>query len=183
MEPKLTSVITLARSALAQSDSSPWWGVPVLAGAFTVLGAALSQAATLFLARAQTKREDLTRWHADRLKTYSMLLLALDKIHYNLISPSTPTIEPEEVFDAVEPAATTARLVAGPDVDKAISSTVTGLAEVADRGWDGYQSPSMDEIERRFGKLRRLMRAELGVKPSAGGPSSKGDGPPNLKDH
>jgi hypothetical protein len=40
---------------------------------------------------------------------------------------------------------------------------VTGLAEVADRGWGGDHSPSIDEMSRRITTARKLMRAELGV--------------------
>jgi hypothetical protein len=170
-------LITLAFNAASQSSNPPWWGVPVLAGIFTILGAALSQTATLFIDRARWKRDNVTRWHVDRLRVYSELLLALDKIYDALTGDTGPPIEPEEVFDAVQPAATTARLVASPDVDKAIWDTLTGLAEVADRGWGGDRSPSMEEMAKRFTKLRKLMRAELGVPPHGGGPFLTDDRP------
>jgi hypothetical protein len=175
METGPTSLTAFALSAVTSSASPPWWGVPVLAGIFTILGAALSQTTTLFLDRTKSRRDNATRWHADRLKAYSALLLALDKINFDLIASSTPHMEPEEVFDAVEPAATTARLVAGPHVDSAIWKTITGLAEIADRGWGDNRLQSMDEMQQRFTNLRNLMRAELGVPPSGGGPLPPGD--------
>lgn len=146
-----------------------------MAGIFVILGAVLSQTGTLLLDWAKSKRDNATRWHVDRLKSYSELLLTFDKIHYRLLDTSEPPIEPEDVFDAVEPAATTARLVAGPNVDAAIWSTLTGLAEVADRGWGGDHSPSMEEMLRRFTELRKLMRAELGVPQGGGGPFATRD--------
>jgi hypothetical protein len=155
----------LVLTSIVQNGGPPWWGVPVLAGAFTVLGAILSQTVTLLLARSQAKREDATRWHSNRLKAYSALLLRLNKVYDRLIfDEHAAPIEPEAVFDVVEPEATNARLLATPDVDRAISDIIGMLATVADRGWDNeLDHISMSDTQERLVNLRRLMRAELGV--------------------
>jgi hypothetical protein len=166
VERGLTSVVGFALVSTAQTGNSPWWGVPVLAGVFTVLGATLSQTVTLFLARSQAKRDDNTRWHSDRLKAYSTLLPAIDRIYTALVSEENygPPIEAEDVYDSLEPKATTARLIASPAVDKAIENVVSELATVAHHGW-GKGSDSINEMHERFVSLRKLMRAELGVRP------------------
>lgn len=42
-------MFAFASSVAASSNSPPWWAVSVLAGSFTVLGAALSQGTTFLL--------------------------------------------------------------------------------------------------------------------------------------
>jgi hypothetical protein len=147
--------------AALTADTSPWWGVPVLAGILTILGAALSQITTWLLDRARARRDAMTRWHSDRLEAYSAVLLALDKIFNKLVEDET-AVGPQQVFDAVEPQATRARLLAGPDVEAKIWSTITGLAQVADMGWRG-DSPSEDEMFDQIDELRNAIRVEIGV--------------------
>ena len=88
--------------------------------------------------------------------------MILDKTHNKLID-DPQALEPEEVFEVVEAPATRAKLLAGDEVDTAIWSTLTGLAEVADGGWNRADGPSVEEIFARFDRLRAGMRAELGV--------------------
>lgn len=161
-------MITTASSLIAQNSGPPWWGVSVLAGAFTILGAILSQTVTLLLARSQAKRDDATRWHAERLTAYSSLLPKLNNVFNRLVFEyDSAPIEPEDVFDAVEPEATNARLLATPEVDKAIADVIGKLATVADRGWDSSMDHiSMQAMQETLVTLRRLIRSELGVPPT-----------------
>jgi hypothetical protein len=134
--------------AAATADASPWWGVPVIAGIFTILGASLSQIVTWLLDRARARRDARTRWHSDRLDAYAATLLALDRIFTRLLEDET-ALGPQQVFDAVEPHATRARLLAGPAVEAKIWSTITGLAEVADMVAHRARRPSPDQPARR----------------------------------
>jgi len=48
---------------VAANTSAPWWGVPVIAGSFLVIGAALGFAFNWLLESRKAKREDKLRWH------------------------------------------------------------------------------------------------------------------------
>ena len=110
------------------------------------------------LAGSQAKRDDATRWHAERLTAYSSLLPKLNNVFNRLVFEyDSAPIEPEDVFDAVEPEATNARLLATPEVDKAIADVIGKLATVADRGWDSSMDhismQAMQETSRNFAKV------------------------------
>ena len=46
----------------------PWWGVSVVAGAFTVGGVVVAQVVAITPDRARARGEDARRWQADRRK-------------------------------------------------------------------------------------------------------------------
>lgn len=52
----------------------PWWAVPVLSGALTLLGVFSAQLVLIRNDRWKAKREDARRWHQDRLKLYLQLV-------------------------------------------------------------------------------------------------------------
>lgn len=56
------------------TSSSPWWGVPLITGAFVFLGVAVAQAVTLYLSRRSRQREDERRWDEERRRLYSDIL-------------------------------------------------------------------------------------------------------------
>lgn len=49
---------------------SSWWAVPVLSGILALAGLLLGQAVVIGNERWKAKREDLHRWHDERLKLY-----------------------------------------------------------------------------------------------------------------
>lgn len=55
----------LSGTALALTDSAPWWGVPLIAGGFLLLGGVLGFLLNRVQDRARTRREDALRWHDD----------------------------------------------------------------------------------------------------------------------
>lgn len=61
---------------LAQSatTTAPWWGVPALAGAFTVLGVGLSQGSTFLNNWLRNRREDTKERLAEQAATYARIL-------------------------------------------------------------------------------------------------------------
>ncbi|MCK1809935.1 MULTISPECIES: hypothetical protein [unclassified Micromonospora] len=53
-----------------QIMGSSWWAVPVLSGILALAGLLLGQAVVIGNERWKAKREDLHRWHDERLKLY-----------------------------------------------------------------------------------------------------------------
>jgi hypothetical protein len=159
MELHPTTALALLSSGVG-SGNAPWWGVSVLAGVFTLLGAGISQLTTWLLDRSRARRADATRWHRDRLEAYSVIMQKLDRIFSQLVDDEARTADPMSIYDAVEAAASHATLVAGRTVGEAISSTINLLASAADSGWtmDG-----VNEIDASLKRLRQLMRDELGI--------------------
>jgi hypothetical protein len=81
----------------AEAQSAPWWGVPLVAGLFTIVGIVAAQSATWIFDRRKARREDLTRWHVDRRQTYAHFLAALDRYQWFIVDECT---HPD--FDSVE---------------------------------------------------------------------------------
>lgn len=46
------------------------WGLPLVAGIFTLVGVVVAQIVTIVLDKVRTRREDERRWHADRRRVY-----------------------------------------------------------------------------------------------------------------
>lgn len=162
MVSNLASLSAVALSPSIGSIQSPWWGAPVLAGAFTILGASLSQIATLLLDRARARRDNETRWHSVRFENYSTLLAEIDKINYRLnLGPKT--IDIEQLFDNLNPIALKAILVSESYVAKAIDEILRALAFIAYEGLDHKDAPKLTQISSKIAELRRLMRSELGI--------------------
>src|ERR1700722_6654167 len=88
--------------ALSASSGAPWWGVSVLAGVFTVLGAALAQIVTWLLARAQAQRDNVARWHNDRLEAYSAALLLFSRIYNEVCEDRDKKITRRDISREVE---------------------------------------------------------------------------------
>ncbi|MEU4472487.1 hypothetical protein [Micromonospora sp. NPDC023888] len=64
----------------------PWWGVPVVAGVFTLIGVVAAQAVAVVLDRARAEREDAVRWHADSRRVYAAFLAQAHKIYVKVIA-------------------------------------------------------------------------------------------------
>jgi hypothetical protein len=56
----------------------PWWGVPLIAGAFALGGVVLAQVNAIVMDRVRVRREDARRWHDDRRAVYVRYLNATD---------------------------------------------------------------------------------------------------------
>lgn len=69
--------------AVAPGGSSPpWWGVPLVAGMFTLIGVIASQASSFLLERIKGRRERESRWIAERMEKCSRYL-ALCELYYS----------------------------------------------------------------------------------------------------
>jgi len=71
----------LARATLGAA-TAPWWGVPIVAGAFTLVGVALSQLAGYFSDKRRVERDDLRRWDGELRQVVvrcSQILLAIEE--------------------------------------------------------------------------------------------------------
>jgi hypothetical protein len=89
--------------------TAPWWGVPLIAGAFLVIGALLSYVLTNLNDRRREQREDSKKWH-DQLRSEAAQLISLAH-QIALEGPAlqearegakaTEGTEPEEKIDAL----------------------------------------------------------------------------------
>src|SRR5262245_45462964 len=61
-----------ATSAVFSSvmSTAPWWGIPVLAGAFAFFGVVLAQGVALWIDRRRRKDEAQRRWDRERQEIY-----------------------------------------------------------------------------------------------------------------
>ncbi|MFI7598991.1 hypothetical protein [Actinoplanes sp. NPDC049681] len=98
--------------AAAAANTSPWWGVPVIAGAFAILGVLATQMTTWLLDRRRSRREDLSRWHGDRRRSYAAYVAAMDEVYMRTSAYLTTLAQNNEsaparrsaALDAVRPA-------------------------------------------------------------------------------
>lgn len=73
---RLSQCLTCEPDTLrSMTATAPWWGVPVLAGGFTLLGVALSQLFTFLLEKTRAKRSEAQRWDADLRQLYARYLV------------------------------------------------------------------------------------------------------------
>jgi hypothetical protein len=64
---------------VAQAQTAPWWGVPLIAGLFTIIGVLTAQSVSWTLDRRKASRESAQRWLTDRRQLYAKFLLAAGK--------------------------------------------------------------------------------------------------------
>jgi hypothetical protein len=57
---------------------APWWGIPVVAGLFTLLGAALSQLVNYLIERGRRERQKAERWDQDLRECAARLLVLVN---------------------------------------------------------------------------------------------------------
>jgi hypothetical protein len=58
-------------TAMHMSEAAPWWGVPLIAGVFTIIGVAAAQFVAWTLDRRKADREREQRWLNDRRSVYA----------------------------------------------------------------------------------------------------------------
>lgn len=90
--------------------TAPWWGVPLIAGAFLVIGALLTYVLTNLNDRRKEQREDSQKWH-DQLRSEAAQLISL--VHQIALegpelqearegTKATEGMEPKETLDALD---------------------------------------------------------------------------------
>jgi hypothetical protein len=68
------------QAASEQTATTPWWGVSVIAGVFTVLGVLMSQLSTILLDRRRTMREQVQRWDVELRQLYARYLVEARRV-------------------------------------------------------------------------------------------------------
>jgi hypothetical protein len=63
--------------AAAATDPAPWWGVPVVAGAFLILGGLLTFVANWRIKGRELRQAEISRWDKDILDTSTKFLEGL----------------------------------------------------------------------------------------------------------
>jgi hypothetical protein len=61
---------TVPQTIVAAADAAPWWGIPVIAGCFLLVGATLAFLSTALSDRRKMKRDDLRQWDKDLRDLY-----------------------------------------------------------------------------------------------------------------
>jgi hypothetical protein len=70
--------------AAEAAAGAPWWGVPLIAGLFTILGVGAAQVVAWTMDKRKARREDERRWLQDRRQVYAAFLNAATKVHMAL---------------------------------------------------------------------------------------------------
>jgi len=153
----------------------PWWGVPLVSGAFAFVGVLLAQGVGLYSERRKTKREDERRWHAERRVVYAAftrgLRISLDSLINRfenkdgdkgtldyLNSPADPP-DLKSQIDEVE-------LLATKEVADAASSALRVIVAMQARLLSLNESQfnsALESAERRRNEFVKVARIELGI--------------------
>ena len=100
----------------------PWWGIPLIAIVFALLGAAVAQTATARDRYLRTRARRTRRWYDERKQAYVDLMAVFERVFYRLrITYAAPDAEPDPLLylDEVGPALMQVRLLASGPVRSA----------------------------------------------------------------
>jgi hypothetical protein len=100
----------------------PWWGLPLIAAVFALVGAAVAQFVTVRNAYARSRTRKTRRWYEERKAAYVNLLAVFERVVYRLRTTyATGDKEPDPLLylDEVGPALMHVRLLASGPVRSA----------------------------------------------------------------
>ena len=100
----------------------PWWGLPLTAAVFAVVGAAVAQFVTIRDNRLQRRVRRTRRWYEERKAAYVTLMVAFERVLYRLraaYAAGDRAPDPLVYLDEVGPALMQVRLLASGPVRSA----------------------------------------------------------------
>jgi hypothetical protein len=100
----------------------PWWGLPLIAAVFALLGAAVAQFVTVRGRQARNRNRRTRRWYDERKAAYVDLMAVFERVYYRLRATyAAGASEPDPLvyFDEVGPALMQVRLLASGPVRSA----------------------------------------------------------------
>ena len=100
----------------------PWWGLPLIAAAFALLGAAVAQLVTIRNEHSGIQARKTARWYEERTTAYVALLAAFERSTVRLRTGFAAGItepDPMHYLDEVGPALMQVRLLASAPVRSA----------------------------------------------------------------
>jgi hypothetical protein len=100
----------------------PWWGLPLIAAAFTLLGAGAAQLVTIRNERGRKQADTTARWYDERKSAYVALLSSFERTVVRLrtgFAASVTDPDPLRYLDEVGPALMRVRLLASAPVRSA----------------------------------------------------------------
>jgi hypothetical protein len=100
----------------------PWWGLPLIAAVFAVLGAAVAQAVTARNRYLRSRVRRTRRWYEERKAAYVDLMAVFERVYYRLRATyAAGDREPDPLvyLDEVGPALMQVRLLASGPVRSA----------------------------------------------------------------
>ncbi|GAA1250152.1 hypothetical protein JOF42_002357 [Microbacterium phyllosphaerae] len=177
--------------ATGPSSSAPWWGAPVIAGSFLVLGAVLAFVFNLTQENRRTKRANVERWDQKILDHTSMVMtttrqliqdsfdhetalsvfseLAVDQMHRGESNDPPPIRERSgtnfyETFDALMGESSSLQLIAPKGVRDAINDLQTAAGDLFFAENELVRSESVDRLHRVSAALEKSVRKHFGIK-------------------
>jgi hypothetical protein len=89
--------------ATTASVTAPWWGVPIIAGAFTVVGALIGQGSSYWLERRREHQRHRRRWDTELRDLSIQILEASDRLAGMDLTREKITIDtPRQVIDLIK---------------------------------------------------------------------------------
>jgi hypothetical protein len=141
---------------------APWWGVPLLAGCFTVLGVLISQAASFIVEKRRGDREDARRWDKELRESYSNFSRAAEDVSDALHVDGTTLPDLKPLMDRMSEL----QLIAPPEVVQAAfdATKAAMLAVLPDRDEDARARARTDYSKYRE-HFVNVARGTLGMQP------------------
>jgi hypothetical protein len=156
----------------------PWWGLPLVAVVFAVVGAGVAQLVTARNSYLRSRVRKTRRWYAERMTAYVELMAAFERVFYRLrASYAAGDSEPDPLgyLDEVGPALMQVRLLASGPVRSA-ALAVHLLLEQLHGGLKPAAVPGVDPEKHRrelliqvplvMQQFEAAIREELEINPS-----------------
>jgi hypothetical protein len=166
-------------TAQAAGGAAPWWGVPLLAALFTVLGVLIAQLMTRTAERRKICREDELRWLADRRQAYASYIAQATQLRLRFVDArqyglDTDTDTGKQYIEQLNDHREHLKLIAPTAVVKDADATFMSALTL----WHAVRKSAGDfdrvdkcasELWESIEQLRRAARIDLGVEPGAEG--------------
>ncbi len=169
----------------------PWWGLPLIAAVFALVGAAVALLVTARNDYARNRVRRTRRWYAERKTAYIELMAVFERVVYRLrAGHAAGGREPDPLvyLDEVGPALAQVRLLASGPVRSAALAVHLLLEKLHTTG--GPATVPGVEPQKHFRELltqvplvmqhfEAAVREELDIRPSP--PAETGEIPPDLR--
>ena len=155
----------------------PWWGLPLIAAVFAVVGAAVAQFVTVRDNRLQRRVRRTRRWYDERKSAYVDLMAVFERAFYRLRTTLAAEKAPDPLayLDEVGPALMQVRLLASGPVRSA-ALAVHKLLEQLYGGLKPAQVPGVEpqkharellvQVPLVMQQFEAAVREELGISTS-----------------
>ncbi|WP_412745661.1 hypothetical protein [Krasilnikovia sp. MM14-A1004] len=153
----------------------PWWGLPLIAALFALVGAGVTLLVTARDHRLHTRGSRNRRWYAERKDAYVALMAAYERVVHRLRTGYTAGItepDPARYFDEVGPALMQVRLIASAPTRSAALAVHLVLEQLHNRcpapgtATDRPFLELLGHVPLLMHEFEVAVREELGIEPS-----------------